>query len=120
MELSAGMTVSTTLRVLESTMNLTNLRLHHIVANNCAMTLPVVSLPKLAHLDLNLSNKLTPGASTPGTYGHSRILRNGALSTANPTRRNRQGKHFRDLLLQPFLLTRSVAWHTISPNDYML
>ncbi len=61
MELSAGMTVSTTLRVLESTMNLTNLRLDYVV-NYCAMTLPIVSLPKLVHLDLNLFKTLTPGA----------------------------------------------------------
>ncbi len=62
MELSAGMTVSTTLRVLESTMNLANLRLDYVVENYCATTLPIVSLPKLVHLDLNLFKTLTPGA----------------------------------------------------------
>ncbi len=50
------------LQVLESTVNLTNLQLDRVVADNRAqLMLPFVSLPKLVHLDLNVSDKLTPG-----------------------------------------------------------
>ncbi len=62
MELSPPLTVSAILQVLESTINLTNLQLGHVLADNRTLTLPFVSLPKLAHLDLNLADKLTPGA----------------------------------------------------------
>ncbi len=62
MDLSAKLTVFEILQVLESTINLTNLQLDSVVADNHALTLPFVSLRKLAQLDLNLSDKLTPGA----------------------------------------------------------
>ncbi len=62
MELSSTLTVSAILRVLESTINLTNLHLDSVVVDDHTSTLPFVSLPKLAHLDINLSDKLTPGA----------------------------------------------------------
>lgn len=61
MELNATLTVSAILRVLESTTNLANLRLDHVVGDNHALTLPFVSLPELVRLDLNLPDKLTPG-----------------------------------------------------------
>ncbi len=62
MDLSAKLTVFELLQVLELTVNLMNLQLDHGVAENRAqLTLPFVSLPQLAHLNLNLSDKLTPG-----------------------------------------------------------
>ncbi len=63
MDISAKLTVFELLQVLESTIDLMNLRLDRLVADNRAqLTLPFVSLPQLAHLNLNLSDKLTPGA----------------------------------------------------------
>ncbi len=46
---------------LESTVNLAELRLDHVVADNRALTLPFVSLPTLAQLDFDLTGTLTPG-----------------------------------------------------------
>ncbi len=61
MDLSAILTVFEILQVLDSTINLTNLQLDSVVADDHALTFPFVSLPKLAHLNINLSDKFTPG-----------------------------------------------------------
>ncbi len=62
MKLSTTLTVSAILRALESTVSLTDLRLDLVEADNRALTLPFVSLPKLAYFDLGLADKFTPGA----------------------------------------------------------
>ncbi len=93
MDLSVKLTVFEIHQVLESTINLTNLQLDSVVADNHALTLPFVSLRKLAQLDLNLSDKLTPGAVTPRTFAHPPVLCGCILCTESPKRRNRQGKH---------------------------
>ncbi len=63
MELNSKLSVAKTLGVLSLTTNLTNLRLAYTVADKATTDIPFVSLPKLAHLDINLSVKLTPGAA---------------------------------------------------------
>ncbi len=93
MELAAIMNVDQTLDVLSSTTNLTNLRLEYTVENMFEDTLLFVSLPKLAHLDLNISNTLSPRRSTAGAHAHPPILRGEIICTPNPTARIRQQPH---------------------------
>ncbi len=63
MELGIKLTISETLGVLASTMNLTSLHLDDVAADSSVVALSPVSLPKLARLDLNLSGTLSPGAA---------------------------------------------------------
>ena len=62
LDLSIKLTVFEMLGLLMSTQNLVNLRLSQTLADHTRSTLPLVSLPQLAHLDLNLFREFTQGA----------------------------------------------------------
>ncbi|KJA19430.1 hypothetical protein HYPSUDRAFT_893940 [Hypholoma sublateritium FD-334 SS-4] len=62
LDLSVQLKVSETLEVLALTPNLVNLRLGQMLADRTSTTPSPVSLTQLAHLDLNLTGTLTPGA----------------------------------------------------------
>ncbi|KJA19394.1 hypothetical protein HYPSUDRAFT_204611 [Hypholoma sublateritium FD-334 SS-4] len=62
LELTVQLTVSEMLEVLMVTKNLVNLRLDQMLADHTNSTLPVVSLPKLAHLDFHPYGELTSSA----------------------------------------------------------
>ncbi|KJA19427.1 hypothetical protein HYPSUDRAFT_204642 [Hypholoma sublateritium FD-334 SS-4] len=64
LDLRVGLTVSEMLGILRSTINVDNLRLHDMLANDHAnSTLSLVSLPKLAHLDMHFHVEgITAGA----------------------------------------------------------
>ncbi len=116
MELTSTLTVSAILRVLESTINLTNLQICHVVADKGALTLPFVSLPKLAHLDFNLTDTLTAGAILLEHLRIPLILHGDSVCTGNPRGRNGQGPAHFDLSSQPSLPARSVVLQTIPPQ----
>ncbi len=110
-ELSTKLTVSETLGVLASTMNLTSLQLDYFAAEDNAFSLSLISLPKLARLELNLSDTLSPGATL---LEHMLIPPSCAVTfSAKQIQRGEIDKKSKfELSLKPYLPARSVASQT--------